>query len=90
MNFKLSRKNAEGKWWTYGNLKENQWGNNQASFKVSSLKELIALAEAESKEWVNLRTFPYEAKPDAAVEAHTEAKGNAYVAEPDLDDVVPF
>lgn len=57
MDYKLSRKNAEGKWWQYGNIKENQWGNNQASFKVSALKDLIELAEKEGKEWVNLSLF---------------------------------
>lgn len=84
MDYKLSRKNKEGKWHIYGNVKTNQWGNNQASFKVSALEELIELAKSENKEWVNLSLFENKEKQEQ--EAPTEAR--AYVAE--LDDDIPF
>ena len=87
MDYKLSRKNKEGKWWVFGSIEKNQWDNNQASFKVSALEELIELAKSESKEWVNLSLFENKEKPSQAQEAHTQAKGNAYV-EP-LDDSIP-
>lgn len=55
MNYKLSRKKPDtGKWWTYGSLKNNQWGNLQASFKKSALQELIDTTEGD---WINLSAF---------------------------------
>lgn len=86
MNKKLSRKNAQGKWWTYGNIKINQWGNEQASFKVSSLQELIQLAESEGKEWVNLSLFDDEQKDKQQVGS---AK-NTQTTYEDLNDDIPF
>lgn len=57
MNFKLSRKNAEQKWWTYGSFKKNQWDNYQASFKISNLEEAIDLAKQKGDEWINFSAF---------------------------------
>ena len=90
MDYKLSAKNKEGKWWTYGSIKKNQWGNNQASFKVSSLEDLIAQAKAEGKEWVNLSLFENDKEK---IDSHNEAKGNAYQPQDvidDLNDSIPF
>lgn len=86
MNYKLSRKNKEGKWWSYGSVKVNQYGNQQASFKITSLEELIALSKEEGKEWVNLSMFEDKEK---AISQHSIDKGNAYVSE-ELDDEIPF
>lgn len=87
MDYNLSRKNKEGKWWTYGRVRYNKWGNLRASFKVSSLKELVALAESEQAEWVDLSMF--ENKQDNAQQQHSFDKGNAFVKD-DLDDEIPF
>jgi len=87
MDYKLSTKNKNGKFWQYGSIKKNQWGNNQASFKVSSLKELIELAESKNSEWVNLSLFDNVPKP---ADSHTVEKGNAYQPQPNLDDEIPF
>jgi len=85
MNYKLSRKNKDGKWWTYGGIKKNQWDNLQASFKLSSLKELVELAEGEGKEWVNLSMFEDEAKGEAP-----RATPSDNYHTPDLQDEIPF
>jgi hypothetical protein len=83
MDYKLSTKNKNGKWWTYGIIKTSPKGHNQASFKVSALKELIELAG--DKEWVNLSLFDNVPKP---ISSHSEAEGNAFA--PDLSDEIIF
>jgi len=91
MNYNLKRKNSAGTSWTYGSFKKNQYGNFQASFKVSALKELIELAEKEGKEWVNLSA--YENKGTGGkVDSHSQAKANGFTPEPsfDLSDEIPF
>ena len=97
MNYNLSRKNAAGKSWCYGRITVNKWGNPQASFKVSALKDLIELAEKEGKEWVNLSLFENkgvggqeEAHSDTTLTPHSQAKANAFVPEHDLSDEIPF
>ena len=95
MDYKLSTKNKSGKWWTYGGIKTNQWGNNQASFKVSALKELIELAESKNTEWVNLSLFDNIAKPATAKpgeKANTSTTNNEFHnnTDTDLDDEIPF
>lgn len=89
MDYKLSTKNAIGKWQTYGSIKTNQFGKDQASFRLKDLKELVALAESTGKEWVNLAMFQNNENKQ---EEHSIAKGNAFVAEKefDLSDKVPF
>ena len=85
MDYKLSTKTAEGKWYTFGTFKKNQFDKLQASFKLSALEDLVALAKSQGKEWVNLAAFENDKKPTA----HDTAKQNAYV--PDLDgDSIPF
>lgn len=86
MEYKLSRKNAEKKWWVYGNMRENQWGNQQASFKVSALKELITLAENEGSEWVNLSVFEKKDTKDKDTTATFEAAGDST----EIDDSLPY
>lgn len=85
MDYKLSTKNTEGKWHTFGTFKKNQYDKLQASFKLSALEELVALAKSQGKEWVNLAAFENDKKPTA----HDTAKQNAYVAD-NLNDEVPF
>lgn len=87
MNYNLSSKNANGKFQTYGRITKNKWDNNQASFKVSALKELIELAESKNSEWVNLSLFDNIPKP---ADKHTIDKGNGFAPEPNLDDEIPF
>ena len=63
MEFKLSRKNEGQKWWTWGSFRKNQWGNYQASFKVTpEFKKLIN--SIEDGEYINFSAFD-EDKKDA-------------------------
>jgi len=87
MDYKLSTKNKNDKWWQFGGIKTNQWGNNQASFKVSALKELIELAESKNTEWVNLSLFDNIAKPATA---KPETNNQPNDSTPNLDDEIPF
>lgn len=89
MNYNLSRKNAAGKWWTYGTIKPNQYNNNQASFKVNALKDLIELAEKEGKEWVNLSLFENKGVGEKQAEP-AQNKASGFVREPDLSDEIPW
>lgn len=77
MNYKLTTKNKDGKWWTYGNVRTTEKGSLQAGLKISSLKELIAQTEAEGKEWINFMMFEDDKK---------ESKQTANVSE----DEIPF
>lgn len=74
MDYKLCAKNHLGKWWSYGNIKTNQYGKEQASFKLADLEALVKLHKDQGKEWVNLAMFPAEDK----YKDHAKAKGNAY------------
>ena len=87
MNYNLSRKNEAGKWWSYGSIRKNKWGNNQASFKVVELKNLIELAEKEGKEWVNLSLF--ENKGDGG-KPTAPASNTAPKDDFNIDDEIPF
>jgi hypothetical protein len=81
-------KNLQDKWWSYGNLKTNQYGNLQASFKIDNLRALLETAEQQGKEWVNLSCFEVT---ENKKKAHSVAKGNAYVNELEpINDEVPF
>ena len=84
MKYKLSKKNDQGKWWSYGYFAENQWGNYQASFKVTQeLKKVFA--EAEEGSYINFSAFEDKGKPSK----HQQDKANGYQPD-DLDDQVPF
>ena len=91
MDKKLSMKKTDGKWWTYGSLKTNQWGNEQVSFKLSTLEELVAELKAQNKEWGNLSLFDNDKpKQNEGYQKHNEDKSNGYQPQEDLDDNVPF
>lgn len=62
MKKNLSLKNKEGKWWSYGSIAQNKFGNEQASFKVTpELKDLFGKAEVGS--WINFSIFEAKPKP---------------------------
>lgn len=86
MEYRLSMKNLQDKWWSYGSLKKNQYGNLQVSFKLTALIELAKVAETQGKEWVNLSCFEVDDKQ----KKHSVAKANAYVKQEELSDSIPF
>ena len=59
MNFKVSKKNGAGKWWSCGRIKKNEWGNLQLSFKKTP--ELAALFQGDG--YINFSLFPDEDQP---------------------------
>ena len=81
MKYKLSRKNENGKWWTYGQFETNQWGNLQASFKIENLEKAIELAknDPKCKGWINFSAFEDD-KPKQQTNNYTQ----------ELSDEVPF
>ncbi len=97
-DYKLRAKLNNGKWWTFGSVKKNKYGNLQASFKVTpELKDFI---NANDGGWVNFsmladdREQKKEITPETQAEldklyAHSEAKANAYQSSA-LDSDVPF
>lgn len=78
--YKVSAKRADtGKWWTFGNLKKNNYGNLQLSLKVSEdLKNLIR--GKKDGEYVNFSLFEDD---DSKNNAHNKAKGDAYAPQND-------
>lgn len=53
MDYKVSKKRGE-KFWQFGTIKKNQWGNLQLSMKnTKELKELVNSGE----EWLNFSLF---------------------------------
>lgn len=56
---KLSAKQPNGKWWSYGRLETNKWGNEQVSFKRENLVKLLEDTEGE---WINLSLFDDDRK----------------------------
>ena len=55
-NFLIKRKMTDGKYFTFGNVKKNQFGNYSLGLKVTP--QLIALLQsAKEGEWVNLNLF---------------------------------
>lgn len=86
MDFKLSKKNENGKWWSWGSVKTNQYGNNQASFKVTEqFKKLVN--DTPTDTWLNFALFENTEKK---VDAHNTAKANAYQPQNDLEQTIPF
>jgi hypothetical protein len=91
MNYKLSTKNSEGKWWSYGTFKANQYGKLQASFKLSALKDLVGLAESQGKEWVNLAAFEADKPKEETAQDYAKNSGATYVDDGNqLEDIIPF
>jgi hypothetical protein len=65
-SYKISAKRND-KWWTYGNLKKNQWGNYTIGMKVTP--ELMALLEGKQGQYVNFSLFEDEGKKPATPQA---------------------
>lgn len=58
--YKVSAKRANGKFWGFGNLKKNQYGNWSIGMKVTpELKELI---NSNDGKWVNFSLFEDDKK----------------------------
>lgn len=54
--YKVSAKRPDtGKFWQYGNMKTNQYGNQVIGMKVTP--ELLLLLEANKGNWVNFSLF---------------------------------
>lgn len=85
MDHNLSTKVGD-KWKTFGKIKTNQYGKNQASFRVKDLEELIILAKEQGKEWVNLSVFDNVPKPEPKQQSLAGYKGQDVV----LDDLIPW
>ena len=85
--YKVSKKNAQGKWWSWGNVSKNQYGNHSLGFKVTPELKAIFNGTADG-EWVNFSLFKddgeYAEKPSNAASAN-----NAPV-EDISDDEIPF
>ncbi len=82
---KLSAKRPDtGKWWTYGSIKVNQYGNLQAGLRVTP--ELKALIDANDGKWINFSLFPVGQKAD---EAKPEQKASTPAPASELlDDIL--
>lgn len=80
MKYNLSKKNAEGKWWSWGTRSQNQWGNYQVSFKITpEFKKMIS--ELPEGSWLNFSEFEQKEKQTE----HDKAKTNGY--QPQGDEV---
>lgn len=92
----LKAKRPNGKWWTYFYLSENQWGNEQASAKITpELKEWAqGIVDAEEGSYINLLVFEDKREPNkkpasgSAIQEETQEPTD-YSAEI-LDDDLPF
>ena len=84
--YKVSAKRADtGKWWTFGNMKVNQYDNWSMGLKVTD--ELIALIESKKGGYVNFSFF--EDDKAKKQKPHNEAKQDGYQSQ-DLGDQIPF
>ena len=92
MKYKLSRKNENGKWWTYGQFETNQWGNLQASFKRENLEKAIEIAknDPKCKGWINFSAFEDDGKKPNNNQASYSSGGNNSSPVEGLDDSIPF
>lgn len=85
MKYNLTKKMENGKWFTFGQIRDNKFGNQDCSFKITN--EFLDLIEkSKEKGWLNLSCF--EAK-DEAPTPHQEAKANGYAPQA-IDDDVPY
>lgn len=80
MNFKVSAKLAStSKWWQFGSIKKNQYGNLSLSFKnTQQLKDFVN----NGGEWLNFALFEEEQKQTP----HNQAKADGYQYTPALPD----
>lgn len=54
--YNVCKKKENGKWWSFGIVKENPWGNPELSMKVTKeLKELVA--SLEEGKYLNFAMF---------------------------------
>lgn len=90
MNKKVSAKNKNGKFWNYGFIKVNPWGNLQLSLKnTEELKKLLA----EGGEWINFSLFDDERDTTTAQQpAPSQKKVTTDTQAPisHFDDELPF
>jgi hypothetical protein len=72
---------VNGKWWTFGRIKKNQYGNYQLSFKnTDALKKFVS----EGGEWLNFSLFePRDKEEGGAPKAQAKPATT-------LDDEIPF
>jgi len=98
MRYKLQFKNPEGsqyKWSNIGNIRTNQYGNQQVGLQIARIKECVLAAERDGKSWINLSMFedpeaenkPKE-QPPADVMGHSVSSPSFSAGE--LEDEVPF
>ena len=82
--YKVSKKTGAGKWWSYGSIKKNQWGNYTLGMKMTpELRQL--LNETQDGQWLNFSLF--ESK-EAGYPQKQQALGAPEV--PVLSDEIPF
>lgn len=72
-----------GKFWSFGNLKVNQYGNWQIGMKAS--EDLQKLIDGANGGWINFSIFEKEDKPAPAQATHA-----APVASHAVEDEIPF
>lgn len=82
MDYNLALK-VDGKWHRFGGLGKNKFGNNQVSFTLKDLKELVTTLEKNGKNWADLAVFEKHYNNE-----HSIAKGNAYVKEEEVKPAV--
>jgi hypothetical protein len=82
--YEIRAKNASGKWWGYGRVTKNQYGNLQVGMKKNA--DLVALFESVPEGgWLNLSLF----EPRDQQEPRSAA-AKSVPREPELDDEIPF
>lgn len=92
-NYSAKRKDKEGKWKTFGNVKKNQYGNYSLGLK--NTPELKALVNS-SAEWINFSLFIEKEKPEYAPavnqqgQTYEQAKSNGYQTQDEMNDEIPF
>jgi hypothetical protein len=85
MEYNVSAK-RNGKWWNFGKIKTNQYGNQQLSFKKT--QEFIDFI-ASSGDWVSFSLFEAEDKTGrGAVKQKPVAPASSF--HDDLSDSIPF
>jgi len=81
MNYRVSAKLQTGKWFGFGNIKENKFGNLQLSFKnTQQFKDFVN----EGGEWLNFSLFADDEEKKAM------QKATPAPAEYKSTDEIPF
>ena len=88
-NYKVSKKNASGKFWSYGNVKKNQWGNLTLGFKVTPELKSIFLDMPDGS-WVNFALFEDKPKEESKPAVTYEAASAGEYGAVDINDEIPF